>query len=68
MIEAPATERPRQDHVDVYFWMRELMLCYKFNEKAKYRRALDILKPYMDDNLIDFYEDIYERCIWSTKY
>lgn len=65
-IEAPGGTRAYQDKVDIFFWLRELMLTYKYGEKGRFRKALDILKPYMDDRLVMFYEDIYQLSTWTN--
>lgn len=66
MIEAPSTSRAKEDSVDVYYWLREIMLCYKYGEKGRYRKALDILRPYLDDRLVNFFEDIYQMSLWTN--
>lgn len=61
-----STNRATQDDVNIYYWLRELMLTYKYGEKGRYRKALDILRPYLDDRLINFFEDIYQMSLWTN--
>ena len=58
--------RTMQDHINVDWWMKELMLSYKYGEKGRYRRALDNLGPYMSDTLKLVFEDVYKNSLWTN--
>ena len=53
-----------QDHINVNWWFHELMLSYKFGEKRRFESALNKLRPYMSDELYNFYSDIHDQSCW----
>ena len=44
--------------INVNFYLSELMYSFKYGYKDKYLRALDKLKPYLDDVLYVFYYNL----------
>lgn len=64
LITCGSTARMAQDNINLRSHLRELFLSYKFGEKLKYRRSLDILKPYLDERLESFLEEIYQDSLW----
>lgn len=55
-----------KDRVNVAYWFKELMLTYKFGEKFRFEKALSVLRPYLCDELISFFEQIYEDSLWTN--
>lgn len=47
-----------QNRVDVTWWFKELFLTYKYGDKEKFSKALDVLAPYLDQTLYDVLTDI----------
>ena len=37
--------------IDFFWWLSELFLTYKYGDKEKFSKALDVLSPYMDETL-----------------
>ena len=58
--------RTMQDHINVDFWMKELLLTYKYGEKYRFRKALDYLSPYMSDTLKAVFEEVYLNSTWTN--
>lgn len=52
------------DGTNVTWYLTELMLCYKFGEKLRYKHYLDQIRPYLNDDLFNFFERIYEDSTW----
>lgn len=64
LYAAGGRDNAYQEHLNVAWWFKELMLSYKFGEKGRFEKALKVLRPYLCDELITFYEDILEQSLW----
>lgn len=66
LYAASGRDNAYHEHVNVSWWFKELMLTYKYGEKMRFERALKVLRPYLCDELIRFYEDILEQSTWTN--
>lgn len=41
------------ERIDLFWWLSELFLTYKYGDKQKFSKALDVLAPYLDDILYE---------------
>ena len=41
------------DRIDIFWWLSELFITYKYGDKEKFSKALDTLAPYLDATLYE---------------
>lgn len=66
LFAAAGRDKAYEEHIDVSWWFKELMVCYKYGEKFRYEKALKVLSPFLDDKLIQFFEDILHESTWTN--
>lgn len=64
LYAAGGRDNAYQEKINIAWWFKELMLSYKFGEKGRYEKALQVLRPFLCDELLDFYEDIHRDSLW----
>ena len=53
-----------RDKVDIQWYFNDLLLSYKYGEKNRFERSLKVLKPYLSDQLYDYFVDLHDQTLW----
>lgn len=55
-----------EEDVDVNWHLHNLLISYKFGEKGSFQKSLKKLRPYLDDKLYDFFQELEELSLWTN--